>query len=185
MDTRPAPLLCGAELLPRGAIPGHTPVCFALRLEGAAQWVVKFVRPAPIQLAQLDIADQDRLVSCLLDPLEPRWRAALDTADVDCTGGFWTWAAEETVLALSCPDPTPELVAADSPLPAAPPHLPRGRGTDRLLRTVCLCPKQRRSTRASLRCPQARIAAQGPLREVLRCLERPHPRPGATPYRII
>ena len=170
----------------RGALPGHTPVCFALRLEGAAQRVVKFVRPAPIQLAQRDAADQDRLVSCLWDPLEPWRRAALGTADVDFVWEFWTWAAEETLLALSCPDLTPESVAADSPLPAAPSHLPRGRGTDRLLRTVRLCPKQRRSTGAPLTCPQARIqAAQGPLREVLRWLERPHPRPGATPYRVM
>ena len=53
VNTNLATLLRGAEVLARGAIPGHTPVRFHLHLEGASQRVLKFVRPSPILLAQL------------------------------------------------------------------------------------------------------------------------------------
>ena len=50
-DTRLAALLHVVELLPREAIPGHTPVRFDLHLKGASQRVVKFIRLKPIGLA--------------------------------------------------------------------------------------------------------------------------------------
>ena len=88
---------------------------------------------------------------------------------MDRAWAFWTTTAEETLLALACPDITLGTLPAGAILPLAPPHLLRGRGTDQLLREVRLCPKQRRDTGGPLTCPVARIqAAQGPLREVLR-----------------
>ena len=95
----------------------------------------------------------------LPDPLEAGWQAALSTGDVDGAWAFWTTAAEETLLALACPDISPDSLPAGATLPLAPPHLPRGRGTDHLLREVRLCPKQRRDTGGPLTCRVACIQA--------------------------
>ena len=40
-----------------------------------------------------------------------------------------------------CLDATPDTLPAGAALPLAPPHLPRDRGTDQLVREVRLCPK--------------------------------------------
>ena len=70
-------------------------------------------------------------------------------------------------------------------LPLAPSHLPRNRGADQLLRGVRLRPKQRRDTGGPLSCLVAHIqAAQGPLRDVLRWLERPAQGAGALPRKV-
>ena len=157
-----ATLLHAAERLPRGAIPGHTPVCFDLYLRGVSQRVFKFVRPKPVVPAPREEHERLLLVQRLLDPLEAGWRAALCTGDMDRSWAFWTTTAEETILAL-CPDIIPDSLPAVATLPQAPPHLPRGRGTDQLLREVRLCPKQRRDTGGPLTCPVPRIqAAEGP-----------------------
>ena len=101
---------------------------------------------------------------------------------MDRAWAFWTTTAEETLLALACPDITPDTLPAGATLPLAPPHLPRGRGRDQLLREVRLCPKQRRDTGGPLTCPVARVqAAVGALREVLRWLGRPAQGPGVLP----
>ena len=93
---------------------------------------------------------------------------------MDPAWAFWTMTAEETLLVLSCLGIAPDSLPAEAALPLAPPHLPRGRGTDQLLCEVCLCPKQRRDTGGPLTCPVVRIqAAHGPLRDVLRLRERP------------
>ena len=115
-----------------------------------------FVRPKPIELAPREEHEQLLLVDRLLDPLEASWRAALSTGDVDQAWAFWTTAAEETLLALSCPEFAPDTLPAGAALPLAPSHLPRGRGADQLLREVRLCPKQRRDTGGPLTCPVAR-----------------------------
>ena len=178
-------LLHAAERLPQGAISGHTPVCFDLHLRGVSHRVVKFVRPEPMVPAQQEEHERLLLVYHLLDPLEAGWQAALATGDVDRAWAFWTATAEEALLALACPDITPDTLPAGATLPLAPPHLPRGRGTDQLLREVCLCPKQRRDTGGALTCPVARIqAAQGPLREVSRWLERPARGRGVMPRAV-
>ena len=174
VDTRLAALLHAAELLPRGAILGHTPVRFDLHLKGTSQRVVKFIRPKPVELAPREEHERLLLTQRLVDPLETSLQAALSTGDVDRAWAFWTTAAEETLLALACLDITPDSLPAGAALSLAPSHLPRGRGTDQLLREVRLCPKQRRDTGGPLTCPLARMqAAQGPLRNVLRWLERP------------
>ena len=99
VDTRLAVLLCAAEVLPRGAIPGHTPVRFDLHQRGASQRVVKFIRPKPIELVLREEHERP-----LLDPLVAGWRAALSTGDVDQAWALWSTAVEETLLTLSCPD---------------------------------------------------------------------------------
>ena len=185
VDTRLAALLHAAERLPQGAISGHTPVCFDIHLKGASQRVVKFVRPKPLVPAQREEHERLLLVQRLLDLMEAGWRTALATGDVDRAWAFWTATAEETLLALACPDITPDTLPARATLALAPPHLPRGRGTDQLLREVRLCPKQRRDTGGPLTCPVARVqAAQGPLREVLRWLGRPAQGPGILPRAV-
>ena len=120
VDTRPATLLHTAERLPRGAIPGHAPVRFDLHLRGASQRVVKFVRPKPVTPAPREEHEQLLLVHHLLDPLEAGWRAALSTGDVDRAWAFWTTAAEETLLALACPEISPDSLPAGATLPLAP-----------------------------------------------------------------
>ena len=174
VDTQLATLLHTAERLPRGAIPEHTPLHFDLHVRGVSQRVIKFVRPKPIVPAPREEHERLLLVQRLLDPLQAGWRAVLSTGDVDRAWPFWTTTAEDTLLALACLDITPDSLPAGPTLPLAPSHLARGRGTDQQLREVRLCPKQRRDTGGPLSCPVARIqAAQGPLRDVLRCLEQP------------
>ena len=187
VDTRLATLLHAAELLPRGAVPGHAPVRFDLHFRGSSQRVVKFVRPKPVPLPPREEHGHLLLVQRLLDPLEAGWREALSTGDVDLAWSFWTTPAEETLLALACPDISPDALSpgATLPLPPPPPHLPRGRGTDHFLREVRLCAKQRRDTGGPLTCPVARIqVAQGPLRDVLRRLKRPVQGAGVLPRAV-
>ena len=158
VDTQLAVLLRTAEVLPRRAIRGHTPVRFDLHLRGASQRVVKFVRPKPIEVVPREEHERP-----ILDPLVAGWRTALSPGDVDQAWALWTTAAEEILLALSYPHIAPDTLSAGAALPLAPPHLPQ------LLRVVRLCPKQRRDTGGLLTCPVARVeAAQGPLCEVLR-----------------
>ena len=83
----------------------------------------------------------------------------MSTGDVDHAWALWTTAAEKTLLALACPDITPDSLPAGATLLLAPPHLPRGRGTDQLLLEVRLCPKQRRDTGGPLTYPVARMQA--------------------------
>ena len=143
VDTRLATLRHTAERLPCGAIPGHTPVRFDLHLRGVSRRVIKFVRPKPVAPAPREEHERLLLVQRLLDPLEAGWQAPLSTGDVDRGGAFWTTTAEETLLALACPDITPDSLPAGATLPMAPSHLPGGKGTDLLLQEVRLCPKQR------------------------------------------
>ena len=133
VDTRSATPLHTAEQLPRGAIPGHAPVRFDLHVRGSSQRLVKFVRPKPVALAPREEHERFLLIQRLLDPLEAGWQAALSTGDVDQAWAFWTTAAEETLLAMACPDITPDSLPVGANLPLAPPHLPRGRGTDQPL----------------------------------------------------
>ena len=140
VDMRLATLLHAAERLPRGAVPGHTPVCFDLHLRGVSQRVVRFVRPKPVVPAQREEHERLLLVRRLLDPLEAGWWAGLSTGDMDRAWALWTTTAEEPILALACPDITPDSLPVGATLPQAPPHLPRGTGKDQLLREVRLCP---------------------------------------------
>ena len=80
VDTRLAALPHAAEQLPRGAIWGHTPVCFDLHLRGASERVVKFVRPKPVVPAQREEREPLLLVQRVLHPLEAGWHAALAAA---------------------------------------------------------------------------------------------------------
>ena len=117
LDTHLAALLHAAERLPRGATSGHTPVCFDLQLRGVSQRVVKFVRPKPVVPAQRDEHEGLLLVQRLLNPLEAGWQAAVAAGGVDRAWAFWTTTAAETLLALACPDITPDTVPAGATLP--------------------------------------------------------------------
>ena len=182
VNTRLATLPHTAERLPRGAIPGHAPVRFDLPPPAGGVAAGGEVRPP--QAGRTGPAG-GILVQRLVDPLEAGWRAALSTGDVDRAWAFWTTTAAETLLALAYPDVTPDSLLAGATLPLAPSHLPRGRGTDQLLREVRLRPKQRRDTGGPLSYPIARIqAAQGPLWDVLRWLERPVRGAGALPRKV-
>ena len=115
------------EVLPRGTIPGHTPVRLDLHLWGASHRVVKFVRPKAHHGGTAG------------RKLAPPGGLSLGTPRGRLAGGvghgrrgpvaFWAIAAEENLLALSCADFTPYTVLA-------PLHLPRARGTNQLLRVV-------------------------------------------------
>ena len=185
VHTQLATLLLVAKRLLHGALPGHAPVRFDLHMRGSLQRVVKFVHPKPVAMAPREEHERLLLTRRLVDPLEAGWQAALSNGDVERAWAFWTTAAEETLLALACPDITPDSLPVGATLPLAPPHLPRGRVTNELLREVCLYPKQRRDTGGPLTCPLGRIqAAQDPLRDVLRWLERPAQGAGAMPSRV-
>ena len=136
VDTRLAALLRGSKLLPASGIPHHGPVFLDLLTEGSVHSVVKLVRLPLVVIPPLPREERVPLVQSLQDPLGPWWHAELAARDVDHLWSTWTWAAEETLLALSVPGlrPGPEL-------PAAPPHYKRGRGTVRLLKRVRLCPR--------------------------------------------
>ena len=184
VDTRLAAPLRAAEVLPCGAIPGHTAVRFDLHLRVASRHVVKFVRPRPIELAPLEEHQRLLLVNRHVDPSEVGWRTALATGDVDRACAFLTTAADETLLALSCPDVTPDTLPGAA-LRLNLRHLPRGKGTNELLCEVRLCPKERRDTGGPLTCPLLRFqAAQVPLWEVLRSLEWLAHGVGALPHRV-
>ena len=121
--------------------------------------MVKFIRPKPIELAPREEHERLLLVHRPLDPLEAGRRAALSMGDVHQARAFWTTGAEETLLALSCPEIVGDSLPSGPSLPLAPPHPPRGRRTDRLLLEVRLCPKQRRDTGVPLTLPGAQQAA--------------------------
>ena len=152
VDTRLASVLHVAERVTRGAITGHAPVRFHLHLRGSSQRVVKLIRPKPIALALREEHERLLLTRRLLDPLQAGWQAALSTGDMDRAWGLWTTVAEGTLL----PWPTrtspltltltTESLPDGAMLPPPAPHLPRGRGTDQLLREVRLYAKQRRNT---------------------------------------
>ena len=89
---------------------------------------------------------------------------------MDALWEFWTWVAEESLLALSQEALTdPGQVDRASPLPRAPVGLQRGWGTRRLLKRVDLCPRQRHVSGAPATAPLARLqAALGALWTVIR-----------------
>ena len=140
VDTCLAALLHAAERRPQGAISGHVPVCFKIHVRGASQRVVRFVRPKSVVAAQRE--EHERLpVQRLLHQTAAGWQAALATEDMYRAWALWTTTAEEALLALRCPDISPDTFLAGATLPLAPPHLPRGGGTDQLLWEVRLCTK--------------------------------------------
>ena len=154
VDTRLAALLRGSEVLPACGIPHHRPVRFDLLADGAVQSVVKLVRLPRVVIPPLPEEEGIPLVQSLLDHLGPCWHAELAAGDVDRLWSTWTWAAEETLLALSVPGLRP-----GAELPAAPPNYKRGRGTVRPLKRVRLCPRRRRTTGDLVACPEARLQA--------------------------
>ena len=175
-------LACGTGTPAWGRIAPHPSLVRPTPGGGASQHVMNFVRPKPITLAPWDEHEHLLLMDRFLGPLEAGWRAALATGGLDHGGG----GDPPRPLQLNIIDDTPDMLPVGAVLPLAPPHLPRGRGTDRLLREVRLCLKQRWGTGVPLTCPLARIqAAQGPLSELLCWLERPARGLGAMPHKVV
>ena len=113
----------------------------------------------------------------LTAPLQPDWDRLLALREVDALWSYWTWAAEESLLALSVPALHPEDINEDHPLPVAPMALQRGRGTAALIREVRHCPEQLRAGGGPKTSVLARIhAAQGAARS-LRQQAHPPQRP--------
>ena len=127
------------KIRPRGATEGHT-VAFDLLLHGASQGVMKFVHPHVVLFPPFEEMRQGRF--CLASSTRCR--------------GVGTWPSQgvsgDTMMALSCPEPNPFLVATKEPLMAALPHLPQGIGMDRL-REVCPCPMQQYAKGDPKMCP--------------------------------
>ena len=137
VDTRLAALLRGSEVPPVCGIAHHRPLRFDLHAEGAVQSVVKLMRLPRVVIEPMQDEERIPVVQGLLDPLGPRWCAEL-AAGLWWT---WTWVAEETLRTLSTPRFKP-----GAQLPVAPLHRKRGRGTERLLKRVRLCLRQRCTT---------------------------------------
>ena len=83
--------------------------------------MVKFIRPKPVALIPTEEHERLLLTQRLLNPVEAGWQAALSTGDVDQAWAYRTTAAEETLLALACPDITPDSLPAGAALPLPPP----------------------------------------------------------------
>ena len=86
----------------------------------ASQRVHRFVRPPQLQVPPIEAELLAELVVAMVGPLTPRWRQLLGKGDVDKAWGFWSWAAEELLLALCVPRLEAKDVRQDRPLPLAP-----------------------------------------------------------------
>ena len=168
-DPRVAAMVTDVAALPGTGIPGHLPVVFTLAMERAAQRLVRAVRPRPVEVPKRESVLRMELEERLTAPLQPDWDRLLALQEVDALWSYWTWAAEESLLALSVPTLQPEDVDQAHPLPVAPMALPRGRGTAALIREVRQCPKQMRAGGGPKTSVLARIhAAQGAARSLRR-----------------
>ena len=168
-DPRVAAMVTDVAALPGTGIPGHLPVVFTLAMERAAQRLVRAVRPRPVEVPKRESVLRMELEERLTAPPQPDWDRLLAMQEVDALWSYWTWAAEESLLALSVPTLQPEDVDQAHPLPVAPMALPRGRGTAALIREVRQCPKQMRAGGGPKTSVLARIhAAQGAARSLRR-----------------
>ena len=175
-NTALAPMMRSATVLPETGIPGHMPAVtvFELGLESADQRVARLLKPKKVEMPQRDPEALEELGECLQSPLEAEWTTMLPRGDVDAAWKYWTWTAEEVLLALSLPHLAPADIDGRAPLPVAPATLSRGRGTGTLVRATCLCLRQQKQGGAPETLPLACVhAAQGALRTVLRWLRRP------------
>ena len=101
-------------------IPGHRSVVFSLRLSRVSQRVWRAVQPPMETIPERPEEPWRNLEDCLLSPLVAHREAVLESVDVDAVWAYWTWAAEEALLALSEPQLQPQQVDAVCPLPVAP-----------------------------------------------------------------
>ena len=186
-DPRVATALEEVQPVRGSGIPGHRPLVFSLRLSRATQRVWRAVRPPVVTIRQRPEEQRRNLEDCLLSPLAADWEAGLESADVDAVWAYWTWAAEEALLALSDSGLPPERVDPACPLPVAPRAAQRttqrGRGTGALVRQVRMCPRQHPVTGLPETAPLARLhAGVGALRPMVTwrtAPARPHVPPRA------
>ena len=171
-DPRVTTALEDVQAVRASGIPGHRPAVFSLRLSRATQRVWRAVRPPVVSIPERPEEQRKNLEDCLLSPLAADWEAVLESADVDAVWAYWTWAAEEALLAFSDPELQPQQVDSACPLPVAPRAAPstaqRGRCLDALVRQVRMCPRQQPVTGLPETAPLARLhAVVGALRPVL------------------
>ena len=115
---------------------------FTLAMERATQRLVRAVRPRLVKVPKRESVLRMELEERLTAPLQPDWDRLLALREVDVLWSYWTWVAEESLLALSVPALQPEDVNEAHPLPVAPMALQRGRGTAALIRKVRQSPEQ-------------------------------------------
>ena len=126
------------------AIPGHVPAAFEIGLEAAAQHVIRFVKPPPLDIPRRGQHEMETMTECLLGPLASPWEGVLARGGVDEAWGYWTWTAEEVLLALAEPQLDPAKMDSRTPLPAEPTAMRPGRGTEPLIAETRLCAQQQK-----------------------------------------
>ena len=100
-DPRTASTVLRVECIPNEGIPGHWPVRFHLALEAASPEVLRVIRPPQVVLPEREPNLQYALGKAPLSPYQGKWDSLLAPWRVDALWEFWTWAAEESLLALS------------------------------------------------------------------------------------
>ena len=98
-DPRAASTMQRVDRIPGEGIPGHRPVRFDLAVEAASQEELRAVRPPQLILPERD--SQRALGEALLSLYQGRLETLLAARRLDELWAFWTWAAEESLLALS------------------------------------------------------------------------------------
>ena len=130
-DPRVAAMVTGVAAMPGTSIPQHLPVVFTLAMERATQRLTRALRPRPVDVppreATLRMELEERLNSA---PPLPHYDGLVAARQVDSLWAYWTWAAEEFLLALSVPTLRPGDIDGRQPLPVAPASLQRGAGHD-------------------------------------------------------
>ena len=76
---------------------------FYLRLSCTAHRMWRVVWPLMVTTPHRPKEERTNLEDCLLSPLVADWEAMVESADVGTAWAYWTWAAEEALLALSDP----------------------------------------------------------------------------------
>ena len=96
-------------------------------------------------------------------------RTCTMTSDIENIWELWTWLAEETGLALGCPDLQIGELKANNPLPFAAKKTIRGRGTKKMLKTINMAPTKTTDTGAPRTCViRESLAIHGSLRSLMK-----------------
>ena len=89
------------RVVPSVGIPGHRLVRLDVAVEAASKEVLRAVRPPPVVLPEREPDLQYALGEALLSPYQGKWDSLRADRRVGALWEIWTWAAEESPLALS------------------------------------------------------------------------------------